>query len=54
LTLNAQGLFDRLLDRRAPRARKVLHGMFEMFNLPFTTLQVLDSTRRPVGPVDPE
>jgi hypothetical protein len=52
VTLNAQGVFDRLLDRRAPRARKVLHGLFEMFNLPGTTLPVLDRTRRPSGPVD--
>jgi hypothetical protein len=52
VTLNAQGAFDRLLDRRAPRLRKVTHGLFEMFNLPFTTLPVLDGTRRPEGPVD--
>lgn len=51
VTLNAQGLFDRLLDRRAPRARKVLHGVFEMFNLPYTTLPLLPATRRPSGPV---
>jgi hypothetical protein len=51
LTLNAQGVFDRLLDRRAPRARKVMHGLFEVFNLPGTTLPVLDRTRRPRGPV---
>ena len=52
LTLNAQGVFDHLLERRAPRTRKVLHGLFEVFNLPFTTLPVLDGTRRPEGPVD--
>ncbi len=52
VTLNAQGLFDRLLDRRAPRARKVMHGLFEVFNLPYTTLPVLDGTRRPTGPVE--
>jgi len=52
VTLNAQGVFDRLLDRRAPRARKVMHGLFEMFNLPYTTLPLLDGTRRPDGPVD--
>lgn len=51
LTLNAQGVFDRLLDRRAPRTRKVMHGLFEVFNLPGTTLPVLDGTRRPRGPV---
>ena len=52
MTLNAQGVFDRLLDRRAPRARKVMHGLFEVFNLPYTTLPLLDGTRRPVGPVE--
>ena len=52
VTLNAQGVFDRLLDRRAPRARKITHGLFEVFNLPFTTLPVLDGTRRPAGPID--
>jgi hypothetical protein len=52
VTLNAQGVLDRLLDRRAPRARKVMHGLFEVFNLPYTTLPVLDGTRRPDGPVE--
>jgi len=52
VTLNAQGVLDRLLEGRAPRARKVMHGLFEMFNLPYTTLPVLDATRRPAGPVD--
>jgi hypothetical protein len=52
VTLNAQGVFDRLFDRRAPRTRKVLHGLFEVFNLPYTTLPILDGTRRPDGPVD--
>ena len=52
VTLNAQGVFDRLLDRRAPRARKITHGLFEVFNLPYTTLPVLDGTRRPAGPID--
>jgi hypothetical protein len=52
VTLNAQGVFDRLLERRAPRARKITHGLFEMFNLPYTTLPAIDKTRRPQGPVD--
>jgi hypothetical protein len=52
VTLNAQGIFDRLLDRRAPRTRKVMHGLFEVFNLPFTTLPLVDKTREPDGPVD--
>jgi len=53
VTLNAQGVFDRLLERR-PRARKTMHALLEVFNLPYTTLPVLDRTRRPVGPIDPE
>jgi hypothetical protein len=52
VTLNAQGIFDRLLGGRARRTRKVMHGLFEVFNLPYTTLHVIDGTRRPSGPVD--
>jgi hypothetical protein len=51
LTLNAQGVFDRLLERRS-RPRKFLHGTFEVFNLPYTTLPVRGGTRRPAGAVD--
>ena len=35
VSLNAQGLFDWLLER-APRTRKVTHAVFEMFNVPST------------------
>jgi hypothetical protein len=52
VTLNAQGVIDRLLALRAPRARRALHGLFEMFSLPYTTLPALDGKRRPQGPVD--
>lgn len=39
VTLNAQGLFDWLLeDGRHERLRAVTHGLFEVFNLPYTTL----------------
>jgi len=45
LSLNAQGLFDWLLEghhSRAARAtRKVTHALFEVFNLPFTSLPVV-------------
>jgi hypothetical protein len=51
LTLNAQGVFDALLPRRS-KARKAAHAVFEMLNLPFTTLPVLKKTRTPAGPVD--
>jgi hypothetical protein len=29
-----------------------MHGVFEMFNLPYTTLPALKKTRTPAGPVD--
>jgi hypothetical protein len=51
LTLNAQGVLDGLL-RGAPRPRKVLHGLFEVFNVPGTTWRAIGSTRRPSGPTD--
>jgi hypothetical protein len=41
ISLNAQGVFDYLLeDKSSPRAktlRKVTHGLFEVFNLPFSS-----------------
>lgn len=52
VTLNAQGVFDHLLGGRAPKLRKVTHAVFEVFNLPYTTLPVIDSTRHPKGPTD--
>jgi hypothetical protein len=51
LTLNAQGVFDHLFSRKSA-ARKLTHGLFEVFNLPFTTLPLLEKTRVPTGPVD--
>ncbi len=38
VTLNAQGVFDYLLKRHA--GRKVTHGLFEIFNVPYSTLSV--------------
>lgn len=49
LTLNMQGVVDRALAGKS-RPRKALHGVFEVFNLPYTTLPLLDKTRRPKGP----
>lgn len=41
VSLNAQGLFDYLLEnRRHETLRKVTHGLFEVFNLPFTSVGV--------------
>lgn len=36
ISLNAQGLFDYLLDQRS-NTRKVTHGLFEVFNVPYTS-----------------
>jgi len=36
VTLNAQGLLDDLLESRTPKLRKVTHGLFEVFSVPFT------------------
>jgi hypothetical protein len=53
LSFNAQGFFDWLLGDRPSNAaevgRKITHGLFEVFNLPNTTLPLL-STRR-YGPL---
>ena len=51
VTLNAQGVFDYLFGNRANRARKVTHGVFEIFNVPYTTLPIVD-TRRSVERTD--
>jgi len=58
VSLNAQGLFDYLLEGKrsggARVGRKITHGLFEMFNLPYTTLAVpgLKATDTPTGTVD--
>ena len=53
VSLNAQGLFDWLLEGRpstgARVTRKITHGVFEMFNLPFTTLRGPESSHVPDG-----
>ncbi len=53
LALNAQGFFDWLLENRpsvaAQRTRKITHGLFEVFNLPFASLPLLRTGRS--GPV---
>jgi len=52
VTLNAQGVFNRLLERH-PALRKVTHGTFEVFNVPYTTLPLLEWENRPTGAVMP-
>jgi hypothetical protein len=54
LSLNAQGLFDRLLRGRSEAWRKVTHGAFEVFNLPYTTLPLVRDTAVPTGMVGTE
>jgi hypothetical protein len=53
LAFNAQGFFDWLLEDRpstaAQTTRKVTHGLFEMFQMPFTTVRLLETSRE--GPM---
>jgi len=55
LTLNAQGLFDWLLEGSSSRparvTRKITHGLFEIFNLPFTTLRGPEYSHVPAGSI---
>lgn len=51
LSLNAQGLFDYVLTGRSVAAKKILHGTFEVWSLPYTTLPAATRTVRPVGEV---
>jgi hypothetical protein len=55
VSFNAQGFFDWLLeDRPSSRARttrKVTHGLFEMFNLPYSSVDALEYSRSPTGQV---
>jgi len=52
VSLNAQGVFDYLFEGRAPRTRKITHGAFEVFNLPFTSqpLATYSTTGRNIPP----
>jgi hypothetical protein len=55
VSLNAQGVFDWLLEGHTSRAarttRKITHGVFEMFNLPYTSHYVLEHSHSPSGQV---
>jgi hypothetical protein len=50
LSLNAQGLFDWFLERRSNTGRKITHGLFEVFNLPFTSAPLLEYDHSPSAP----
>jgi hypothetical protein len=52
VSLNAQGMFDYLFEGHHEGPRKVLHGIFEVFNLPFTTVGAgigRDAPTKPMG-----
>ena len=55
VSFNAQGFFDWLLEDRPSKAarttRYITHGVFEIFNLPYTALPVLDERNVPTTPV---
>jgi len=52
ITLNAQGLFDWLFEKRSKAAHKITHGLFEMFNAPFGFVPVVDHENLPNGAVN--
>lgn len=54
LTLNAQGVFDWALRGRSEPARKIAHGTFEVFSVPYTTLRIGEHTAVPSGEVPDE
>lgn len=54
VSLNAQGLFDRLLRGRSNAGRKITHGLFEMFSIPYTTFRAAEHTAVPTGEVPDE
>ena len=53
VSFNAQGFFDWLLTDKSPHrtVRKVTHGLFEIFNLPYTSHDLLEYSREPTGAV---
>jgi hypothetical protein len=52
LSLNAQGVFDWLLEGRSKPARKITHGLFEVFNAPYGSFGIVDGQRNPDGKPD--
>jgi hypothetical protein len=53
VSVNAQGFFDWLFEGRSRPARKITHGLFEVFNLPYGFVPVVDRETLPNGMVDP-
>lgn len=53
ISLNAQGVFEWLFEKRSRPARKITQGLFEVFNMPFGFVPVIDHETLPSGAVDP-
>ena len=53
VSLNAQGFFDWLLPGRSRTGRKITHGLFEVFNVPYGSLPLLEHKQSPSGMVTP-
>jgi hypothetical protein len=55
VSFNAQGFFDWVFEGRpskgARTTRYITHGLFEIFNLPYTTLRGPEHENIPTGPV---
>ena len=45
ISVNAQGVFDWLFERRAPRLATVTHGLFEILNVPFGFVPLSEGSR---------
>jgi hypothetical protein len=52
ISLNAQGLFDWLFEKRSPPMKKLTHGLFEVFNAPYGFLPLVDNETLPSGEVE--
>jgi hypothetical protein len=51
VSFNAQGFFDWLFDDKPSKRRKITHGLFEIFNLPYTSAPLLQHSHSPTGMV---
>ena len=51
ISFNAQGFFDWMFERHHPHVRTVTHGLFEIFNLPYTSTHILQWSHSPTGVV---
>ncbi len=51
VTINAQEICDEIFKNHST-TRKITHGLFEIFNLPFSTLPLIKGTRYPMGAIN--